>query len=181
MFPPHYYEYRKRKKKQNFFILPLMFSAIICIVFLLLPKENSQAEEVLKQQEAIILQKTATLKLSTLYTCGHQKTRMFPLPEELNKKSESQVQKVHPEWKILRFEEQIIEAEEKVETDCDNHFLLKLTANRIIVTKKNTPKEIIMEEKIDPAILTKEDKEILLNGIYVNSEYELLEIMESFR
>ncbi len=181
MFSPYYHE-RRRKRKRIFNIL-LISGAILMLVLLIVvfASQNTPTTTVLKQEKVPTLQKTATLKLSTLYACGHQKNRLLPLPDELEHKNQTEVLVLYPNWKILNFEEQLIEAEETVDTDCDNHFLLKLTNNKINVVKKNTPNEIIMEEKINISILTDEDKKILSSGISVNSEYELLEILESFR
>ncbi len=181
MFAPYYYE--RRKKRKRFFKILLIPGAILVLVLLVvgLISQGPPATTVLKQETVPTLQKTATLKLSTLYACGHQKNRLLPLPDELEHKSQTEVLDFHPNWKILNFEEQLIEVEETVDIDCDNHFLLKLNNNKIIVVKKNTPNEIIMEEKINLSVLTDEDRKILSSGIFVNSEYELLEILESFR
>lgn len=155
---------------------------ILSVAFVFfLPKSNPVFTEVLQTNEPVTLQKNATLKLATLYACGHQRWRQFPLPDELKGSTEQDVKRMHPSWNILRFEEQLIEAEEKIDTDCDNHYLLKLIKDKIVVTQKNAPDIIISEENINLSMLTPEDQQILSSGIYVNSEYELLEILESFR
>ncbi len=182
MLPSYYYERKKRKKQKIMVLLGAITIMLFIAILLLFPKSNaSPVSETLQHKEPATLTKTATLKLSTLYACGHERSRLFPLPNELAEKSEAETIKLHPDWKILRFEEEFLEAEETLDTVCDNHFILKLQNNKIIVVQKNTPNEIIMEEEISPSILTKEDKEILSSGISVNSEYELLEILESFK
>ena len=181
MFSPYYYE-RRKKRKRTLIIALISIAILLPVLFIIVSgTRNTPATTVLKQEKVPVLQKTATLKLSTLYTCGHQKNRLLPLPEELEHKSNAEVLAIRPEWKILQFEEQLLEAEEKLDTVCDNHFILKLTNNKIIVVKENTPGEIIMEERINLSVLTEEDQKILSSGINVNSEYELLEILESFR
>ena len=181
MLPSYYYE-RKKRKKQKLLLSGMIALLLLIAIFLFFPKNTvTPVSEVVKQEKALILSKTATLKLTTLYECGHQRSRLFPLPEELEGKDQSETIQLRPDWKILRFEEEFLEAEETPDTVCDNHFLLKLQNNKIVVVKKNTPDEVVMEEKINPSILTNEDKEILSSGISVNSEYELLEILESFK
>lgn len=181
MLPPYYYEKKKRKKQKMLISLGCISLVLLCVLVVLSPNEIVPVADVLKQTKPPVLQKTATLKLSTLYSCGHQKSRLLPLPENLFNKAKTDTEKLYPNWTLLKFEEQYLEAEEKVNTVCDNHFLIRLSKNKIIVSRKNTPNEMIMEEKIDPSVLTQEDKNILSSGIFVNSEYELLEILESFR
>ena len=181
MLPSYYYEKRKRKKGKLLIFLSSISLILLCCLILFVKKETVPFTDVLKQTKAPVLQKTATLKLSTLYSCGHQKNRLLPLPENLINKTETETQTLYPDWILLKFEEQYLEAEEKTNTVCDNHFLIRLSKNKIIVTRKNTPNEMIMEEKINPSVLTDEDKDILSSGISVNSEFELLEILESFR
>ncbi len=180
MFPSYYYE-KRRKKRRMLILIGCIFVLLFTFVILFFSNESPPVADVLMQTKDTTLQKTATLKLTTLYTCGHQKNRLLPLPENLNDQTKTKVAELHPDWTILRFEEQCLEAEEKVDTVCDNHFEIKLLKNKIAVSRKNTPNEIIMEEKINPSVLTNEDKKILTAGISVNSEYELLEILESFR
>lgn len=182
MFHPYYYERRKHKKQKNLLLSVLIAIILLVSLIIFFPNDNATpATEVIQQDTAAVLTETATLKLSTLYACGHQRSRLFPLPKELEKKTKEETAKLHPQWNILRFEEEFLEAEEKLNSVCDNHFLLKLSNNKIIVFQKNNSDKIIMEEKINPSILTNADKEILSSGISVNSEYELLEILESFK
>ena len=49
------------------------------------------------------------------------------------------------------------------------------------MTKSKDKTQLITEQSINLNLLTKEDKEILEAGIFIDSEYELLEILESFR
>lgn len=181
MLPPYYYEERRRRKKKRFIFCMATLIVLFSALLLLLPKSNPAFTEVLHTNKPVTLQKSATLKLATLYACGHQRWRQFPLPDELKGSTENDVKRMHPSWNILRFEEQVIEAEEKIDTDCDNHYLLKLIKDKIIVTQKNSPDIIVSEERINLSMLTSEDQAILSSGIFVNSEYELLEILESFR
>ncbi len=181
MFPSYYYEKKKRKKRKTLIFLGCISLVLSCVMIVLSPNEITPVTDVLKQTKTPVLQKTATLKLSTLYSCGHQKNRLLPLPENLVSKTATETAELYPNWTLHKFEEQYLEAEEKLSTVCDNHFLIHLSKNKIIVTRKNTPNEMIMEEKVNPSVLTEEDKKILSSGISVNSEYELLEILESFR
>ena len=181
MFPPYYYEYRKKRKQKRIMICSIVCFLILLTLVICFTPFSMPATEVSKSTSSTKLLRTATLKLTTLYSCGHQQSRLLPLPEQLRGKTQKDCHSFHPNWHIIRFEENVIEAEEKSDSECDEHFLLTLADNKITVTRKNTPDEIIMEEKINPTVLTEEDKKILSSGISVNSEYELLEILESFR
>ena len=181
VLPSYYYERKRRKKQKGILLLGCVGLIVLCILLLVSPNEPTPVADVLKQTQVPVLKNTATVKLTSLYSCGHQKSRLLPLPENLIDKTSAETIKLYPNWTLLKFEEQYLEAEEKVNTVCDNHFLIRLSKNKITVTRKNTPDEIIMEEKINPSVLTEEDKDILSSGISVNSEYELLEILESFR
>lgn len=181
MFPPYYYEYRKKRKQKRMIICCIVGLLVLLTLVICFASPSMPANEVSKSTASTKLLRTATLKLTTLYSCGHQTSKLLPLPEQLRGKTQTECQSFHPGWQIIRFEENIIEAEERADSECDEHFLLTLADNIITVTRKNTPDEIIMEESIELSMLTKEDRAILSSGISVNSEYELLEILESFR
>lgn len=183
MLPPFYYEQRKKRKQKKIIIFGSVFCIFsgIFIVFLLAPSRPVPVTEVSIPQKNIIIQKNASFRLNSLYVCGHQKTQLLPLPEDLIGKTEAEAKLIYPNRTILKFNENLLEAEEKINTECDNHFLLQLTGNKIIVKKTNSPNEIMIEKPINLSILTKEDINILSSGIFVNSKYELLEILESFQ
>lgn len=181
MLPQFYYERRRRKKQKIILIIGLLlfFAGALLIAFLWLGYPT--ATDVVKPANTPVLGSKATMELTTLYSCGHTETRLLPLPEELKGKSKEETGLLHPEWTLLNFNENFLVAEQKEATECNNHFLLFLQENKIVVTASKDKTKIITEQEINPAVLTSEDKEILSDGIFISSEYELLEILESFQ
>ncbi len=179
MLPKFYYE-RQRKRKQKILWIT-GFTLLASIAILLFCFRSPTVKNVIKPVHQPTLAKEATVELTTLYSCGHSTTRLLPLPEELVGKSQEEVTLLYPKWKILNFNETFLIAEQVESTECDNHFLLFLKNDSIIVTPSKDKSKLITEQKINPNILTSEDKEILTAGIFISSEYELLEILESFQ
>lgn len=181
MLPKFYYDRQKRKRQKTIWMIGTVFLVLTITVFSFLWFYSPSATDVIKPANQPTLSQTATLELTTLYTCGHSSTSLLPLPKDLAGKSQEETVLLYPQWTLLNFNENFIVAEEKETSECDAHFLLFLEGDRIIVTNSKDKTKIVTEQKINPVILTKEDTEILSAGIFINSEYELLEIMESFR
>ncbi len=87
---------------------------------------------------------------------------------------------IHPNWKITKFEKNLLCAEETIEAPCDNHYLIKLKNDTLYVYKKNNTSESIREQKINTAALADADIKELTAGIDAETEFEVLEILESF-
>lgn len=181
MLPQFYYE-RQRRKKQRIILIALLavfLSAGILTAYFLWNK--SESTDVIKPANSPVLEKNATMELTTLYSCGHTDTKLLPIPKELQGKSLEEARLLYPEWSFLNFSKSFMVAEQKEATECNNHFLLRLQDNKIIVTASKDQTKLVTQQEINPAILTNEDKEILSKGIFISSEYELLEILESFQ
>lgn len=180
MLPQFYYERHRRKKQKTMLIIGILLLVIgLLIAFFWLGYPTST--DVVKPANNPVLDASATVELTTLYSCGHTETKLLPLPEELEGKSQEETSLIFPEWTVLNFNKNFLVAELKEATECSNHFLLFLKDNQIIVTTSKDKTKIITEQNINPAVLTEEDKEILTKGIFISSEYELLEILESFQ
>ena len=179
---PSFYHERQRKRKQKRIIggitFLLIFSAVSLFCIVNPPPKTTGA---LKQANHNVLSENASLELTTLYECGHSKTRLLSIPNDLIGKTMEEATLLHPEWKLLNFTESLLVAEKKEGSECDDHFLLFLKNNKIIVTKSKDQTQLITEQSVNLDVLTKEDKEILEAGIFIDSEYELLEILESFQ
>lgn len=139
------------------------------------------AADVLNPMTRTVLTEDASFEMTTLYSCGHSKTRLLPVTEELRGKTSEEIELLHPDWSILNFTERLLVAEQTLSVECDDHFLLFLKENKIVVSKSKDTSQIITEQEINVEILTEEDKQILSSGIFISSEYELLEILESFQ
>lgn len=136
---------------------------------------------VLKPQKINVIQKDTILELTTGYSCGHTKTERFQLPDELIGKPTEELKAVYSDWIVSDMKDSVITASRQEPFECENHFTLVLKYNKLIVTNSRDHSKLISELEINPDILTEEDKTILEAGIFINSEYELLEILESFQ
>ncbi len=181
MLPQFYYERRRRKKQKTMLIIGLLLLAAIGFLLAFLVFGYPTSTDVVKPANNPVLAPSATIELTTLYSCGHTETNLLPLPKELQGKSQEETGILYPEWTVLNFNQHFLVAEQKEATECNNHFLLFLKDDQIVVTASKDKAKIITEQKINPAVLTEEDKEILSKGIFISSEYELLEILESFQ
>ena len=181
MLPQFYYEKRRRKRQKTILGVGFLFLLAVTAIILFFWYNTPETTDVVKSTSSPVLKSSATVELTTLYSCGHTETTLISLPEELQGKSQEETNLLYPHWNLLNFSENFIVAEQKENSECKNHFLLFLEDNKILVTPSKDKTKIITEQEINPAILTPEDKEILAKGIFISSEYELLEILESFQ
>jgi len=182
MFPGQYYEKKQRARKT---LKAVIISAIIlgiAMFFAAMYLSKNDTAEVTKEVSVppVVAGEKAAVEIKKLYRCGHMRTEVIDLPKELTGKTSDEIAVIMPEWHIIKFTKEVISVEEKIEKECDNHFFIKLNKNKLQAVKTNSPEEIYKELTISTNTLTKEDIEILTAGIDATSEYELLEIFESF-
>jgi hypothetical protein len=186
MLPNYYRAKRQREKARNTLIFTIIFALCATAVSLIYLKRPSAVKQVSESEsrptpvKTAALSDTAAIEITKLYSCGHSKTETIPALDNIKKKTKSEIESIMPYWYITGFSESLLSVEEKLNYECDDHFIIKLEGNKIKVNRKNKPNEAYKELKILDTVLTADDKRILSDGITVNSEYELLEIMESF-
>ena len=182
MFPGQYYEKRQRARK--ILKITVVSAVILCLLGFaaILYLNRDDTAEVTKELPVnpIVTRGSTIVEIKKLYRCGHMKTEIIDMPEQLMNKTTDEISEIMPKWHILKLTTELLTVEEKFETECDNHFLIKLSKNRLQAVKTNQPTVIYKEMTILTNILTKEDIDILSAGIEATSEYELLEIFESF-
>lgn len=143
-------------------------------------EENIQAQAVTKQTQEIYLSKTAAVKLKTVYNCGHIKTETKEADSNLIGKTKEEISMIHPDWLIHEFSDELLSAEQTIDGICDSHYIIKLKDNTLYVYKRNNLTESVREQEINTSVLTKDDIEELKNGINADTEFEVLQILESF-
>jgi hypothetical protein len=186
MLPNYYHAKRQREKARNILIFTIIFAVCATAVSLIYLKRPSAVKQASEPEihptpmKAAALSDNAAVEITKLYTCGHSKTETVPAPNNIKNKTKPEIELIMPYWYITNFSENLLSVEEKPDYECDNHFIIKLEGNKIKVNRKNKPNETYKELKISETVLTDDDKRILSDGVPVNSEYELLEIMESF-
>ena len=183
MFPGQYYYEKRQKAKKRLKIAMISLLILSVAAFgILMLLNRTDTTEVIKEVSVspIVTDSKTTVEIKKLYRCGHMKTEIIDLPERLVNKSAYEISELIPEWHILKLTEELLTVEEKIESECDSHFVVKLHKNRLQAYKSNDLVVIYKEMFISTNSLTKEDIEILTFGIDVSSEYEMLEIFESF-
>lgn len=134
----------------------------------------------IKENDEIYLEKNSALNLETFYTCGHTKKETLSADDNIAGKTKSEIEDIHPDWKIESFDSDFISVKINSNEDCGNHYVIKLKDDTLFVYKKANPNEVIKQQKINTSMLLQEEISDLENGINAETEFEVLEILESF-
>ncbi len=173
-----------RRKKSVFpKILAILFAIVITglIFYVFYPREEAiQIDTPVTAKSEITLNEDSVTKIKTLYKCGHEKNETKRTDRELSGKTRHEAELMKPEWKITKFTREGLEAEIIMDTDCDNHYIISLVGNELRVTKTDGTNKILRKKQINTNVLTKEEIDALISGMKTDSEFEMLEIMESF-
>ncbi len=173
-----------RRKKSVFpKIIAILFAlAIIGLIFYVLyPKEEpTEMNTPVTARSEITLNEDSVTKVKTLYKCGHEKNEIKRADKGITGKTRHEVELLNPKWKITKFTMEELEAEIIVDSDCDNHYIISLVGNELRVFKTGNKDKILRKKQINTDYLTKEEIDMLISGIKTDSEFEMLEIMESF-
>ena len=183
MFPGQYYEKKQRARRKLKFTIILIVNIcllVLCALFFMQNKPDTTEVRTEVEPSPVVTDNNTTIELKKLYVCGHTKTEVTELPESFIGKTADEISLLNPEWHIIKLTNELLSVEEKIDTECDNHFLVKLKGNKIQAFKKNNKNNVFKELQISTSALTSEDVSILTAGIDVSSEYELLEVFESF-
>lgn len=141
------------------------------------PETDNKAVDV--RSEPVLTENSVT-RIKTLYKCGHEKNETKRTDSNLAGKTRREIELIHPDWIMTSFtpDEIMVEIEEK--NDCDRHYMIRLIGNKLCVYKTSDPNKILKEKEININAFSQTDIEILLNGIRAETEFEMLEILESF-
>ena len=190
-----------RKKKHNF-LLPVLITVILALVILSAvwltktivtnqlqenntvspaaaagnPTVTASAPPVQK----VTFTENSMLNMTYLYSCGHTMSKVEKVPPEFIGKTLDEVREAFPEYDITSFSPGTSNAEKKLSSVCDEHYIMKLDGEKLLITYKNNPHKVKQEMPIDINMLPFETIEILNKGISVDGETELLEFMEDF-
>ena len=109
--------------------------------------------------------------------CSHTESYTSPVKESFD--SINELQTTYPSWKIKSFDENKIFLTKNTSGYCNNHYKIKLTGNKITVTRLKN-KSVYKEFYISLKYLTDTDITELEKGKTVNSMQELTEFIEDF-
>ncbi|MBR3134189.1 MAG: BofC C-terminal domain-containing protein [Clostridia bacterium] len=147
---------------------------------------NSVLENQIVVETASIEEKTspnAFITFETYYSrCGHSKINRDKIKDEEVNKTEDEIKKAYPNWKIKKFNSNEITLYREENSICENHYMIKEKDGYIsIYSIQNDGYE---EEKettdISTQYLPEEDIKLLQNGIKVNSESELEQVLSDY-
>ncbi len=114
--------------------------------------------------------------------CGHSKIKKEKIKDSEVNKSEEEIKKIYPNWKIKKFNSDEIAMYREEDNICENHYMIKEKDGYVtIYSIKSDGNE---EEKdvtdISTQYLPEEDMKLLQNGIKVNSESELEQVLSDY-
>lgn len=194
--------YATSRKKKHSFLLPVLFTGVLALVILCAVwltktivtnqlQENSTVSPAAAAGNPTVtasappVQKVtftdnSMLNMTYVYSCGHTATKVEKVPPEFIGKTLDEVKEAFPEYQITSFSPGTSIAEKKLSGVCDEHYVMKLDKEKLVITYKNNPQKIKQEMSIDINLLPFETIEILNKGIHIDGETELLEFMEDF-
>lgn len=174
------------KKKKNLFPKIITLTAVVVLGGLTLFNfkfANKKEEKVTKTTVSKIeetLKENSVTKTKFIYKCGHEKNESKRTEDQFIGKTKKEIEKQNPTLTITSFSPEEMCLEKAISKDCQNHFIIRLMENRIYVFRTNDENTVYKKREINVNDLSNEDVKILTEGIRVDSELELLEMMESF-
>lgn len=193
-FMYNFYSYKKKKP------IGLIITVIICTALIIttgyfiyknittpLPFERNEEVEItgdavanITKENETVYNRHAVLNLTEKYKCGHNIVTSAKIPDSFTGKSIEDIKKENPELNITSYNDFSINAEQLIENECNNHYVIKLKNGKITSYNKSIPDITVKEITINLQEYLKEDIEILKNGIEVGSKEEMLEFFEDF-
>lgn len=114
--------------------------------------------------------------------CGHITNEYIDIPKELINKTKTELQKKYSDWDIEKFSNTEIVLYKENDGECKEHYILREDNGKVTVYRINENGEEVIYEKTDISIdyLTDTDKINIKNGIKVNGNQELNQLIEDF-
>lgn len=114
--------------------------------------------------------------------CGHEQEEVTNAPEDIVNYTEKELKQANPDWEIEKFDNKEVIISIDIDALCPEHYLVKEYQGEIGVfylnpVDGNDLKQII---DINVAQLRQDDREKLKQGIQVDSEKELVQLIEDF-
>ena len=124
-----------------------------------------------------------TVVFETYYAqCGHSKTEKKTIDGYEVNKTKEEIEKIYPKWRIKKFSSKEVLLYREENELCENHYLIKEKDGHINVysINKDGNEELKRETEIVTQYLPEKDIYLLQNGIKVNSESELEEVLSDY-
>lgn len=123
------------------------------------------------------------ITLKTYYKgCKDEINQYIVVSEDLVNKTKKDLQNKYPEYKIESFDSTQIVLYKEEEGECGKHYLLKDDNGTITIYKilENGEEEVYEKTEISTSYLTQMDNIDIKQGIRVNGDEELNELIENF-
>ena len=143
--------------------------------------ENSNMLETNSSEEKISPNSSITYK--TYYKgCGHTKEEYNNMPQELINCTKSDIEEKYTDWQIEKFSSNEVILYKEVDGECGEHYLVKEKDGKVVVYKilENGEEQEYETTQISTDYLTDTDKIEMQNGIRVNGQQELNQLIEDF-
>ena len=143
--------------------------------------ENSNMLETNSSEEKISPNSSITYK--TFYKgCGHTKEEYNNMPQELINCTKNDIEEKYTEWQVEKFASNEVILYREVDGECGEHYLVKEKDGKVVVYKilENGEEQEYETTQISTDYLTDTDKIEMQNGIRVNGQQELNQLIEDF-
>jgi len=137
--------------------------------------ETSQIEEKISYNANLALKKYFD-------ECGHFTFQYSELPQELINLTKTELEELYSEWEVEEFSSNHIVLSQKIDSICDEHYLVKIGENNVEIYNVGEDGELDLyrETDIGKEYLTTEDFEKLNEGISIYGKGMLNSIIEDF-
>lgn len=143
--------------------------------------ENTDILETNSSEEKISPNCLITLK-KHYNKCGHTTKEYVDVSSDLVNKTKNDLQNKYEGWEIEKFSPTEISLYKEFDGECGEHYILKEDNGKIVIYRINEEGEEEIYETTEIAVdyLTEDDKENIKNGIKVNGQEELNQLIEDF-
>ena len=143
--------------------------------------ENTDILETNSSEEKISPNCLITLK-KHYNKCGHTTKEYVDVSSDLVNKTKNDLQNKYEGWEIEKFSPTEISLYKEFDGECGEHYIIKEENDKIVIYRINEEGEEEIYETTEIAVdyLTEDDKENIKNGIKVNGQEELNQLIEDF-
>lgn len=125
----------------------------------------------------------ATITFETYFNkCGHSYINKEKIKNDEVNKTKEEFEKLYTKWQIKEFNSGDIKLYREENGICDNHYMIREKDGHITIFSidKDGNEKLKKETDITTQYLPERDNELLQNGIKVNSEKELEEVLSDY-
>ncbi|MBR6641107.1 MAG: hypothetical protein IKL08_02810, partial [Clostridia bacterium] len=114
--------------------------------------------------------------------CGHDSLDAMTVPIELINFSKDDLQEKYEGWKIEMFTEEQVILSRNIDSNCDEHYMIKEQDGKVFVYKELTENKLNLLERLDlnVELLTEEDRESLKSGVKLYGSEDLANWKENY-